>query len=89
MSYNLTRRLARKKARENAKRYSGHAQSVIDIIGPAGGPTSFVKYNIKQGEMFIDQNTRTMAAQFDKAWFASHPARSHRIRPAFLAKSRE
>jgi hypothetical protein len=83
MSYNIARRIARKsKARESAKRSPNGTYFVVDTIQPAGGPMSLVSYSIGPGETLVDGNAATAAAKLDKAWFESHPNRSHRIRLA-------
>jgi hypothetical protein len=82
MSYNIARRISRKpKAKESAKPQSD-THFVVDIIQPANGPTSVLPYSIGPGETLVDANAVTTATKMDKAWFKSHPNRSHRIRRA-------
>jgi hypothetical protein len=88
MSYNIARRIARKpKARESAKRCPNGTYFAVDIIQPAGGPMSLVSYSIGVGETLVDDKAQTAAAKLDKAWFESHPNRSHRIRHAVAGEA--
>jgi len=82
MSCSIARKIARTKTKASAKRRPGGAYFAVDIIQPAGGPTSLVPYSIGPGETLVDDKAQTAAAKLDKAWFESHPNRSHRIRRA-------
>jgi hypothetical protein len=81
MSYNIARRISRKRnTKEDPKRPARDSYFVVDTIRPTGGPTSIVSYPVEPGGTLVDENAVTTAAKLDKAWFESHPNRSHRIR---------